>query len=374
MNRPIAFFIPTMDGGGAERVVINLLKGMVTRDLPLDLLLANAEGPYLDLIPKQVRTIDLAAGRVIKAILPLVRYLRTARPKVIISHLGHANVIALVAKQLAGIDTKIIVVEHNTFSVAKSSLFRGHFIPPLMKWLYPQADAIVGVSQAVSRDLEQGLSLPTDAVKTIYNPVVDRELLAKKDDSVDRPWFQDQTIPVILAVGRFTEQKDFPTLLRAFALLRQKMTARLMILGEGELRPELETMVKQLDLTESVSLPGFVSNPYAYMSHASAFVLSSRWEGLPTALIEAMACGCPVVATDCPSGPKEILAEGRYGELAPVGDVEALSAALVRTLQNPPPRELFVDRAKDFETQNSVAEYLSLIEHICGSTKLNLSN
>ncbi len=365
MNKPIAFFIPTMDGGGAERVVINLLRGMVTRDLPLDLILVNAEGPYLDLIPKQVRTIDLAAGRVIKAIVPLVRYLRTARPKVIISHLGHANVIALIAKKLAGIDTKIIVVEHNTFSVAKSSLFRGHFIPPLMKWLYPQADTIVGVSQAVARDLERGLSLPTDTVKTIYNPVVDRELLAKKDSHVDHPWFQDQTIPVSLAVGRLTEQKDFPTLLKAFALLRQQMTARLMILGEGELRPELETIIKQLGLTEAVSLPGFASNPYAYMSHASAFVLSSRWEGLPTALIEAMACGCPIVSTDCPSGPKEILAEGKYGKLIPVGDAEAMSAALVRTLQNPPQKELLVDRAKDFETQNSVAEYLSLIENIC---------
>ena len=365
MNRPIAFFIPTMDGGGAERVVINLLKGMVAHNLPLDLILANAEGPYLDLIPKQVRTINLAGGRVIKAIIPLVRYLRTARPKVLISHLGHANVIALVAKRLAGSDTDIIVVEHNTFSVAKSSLFRGHLIPPLMKWLYPQADAIVGVSEAVSRDLERGLNLPTDTVKTIYNPVVDRELVAKKDNNVDHPWFQDQTIPVILAVGRLTEQKDFPTLLKAFALLQQKITARLLILGEGELRPELETIIKQLGLTEAVSLPGFVSNPYAYMNHASAFVLSSRWEGLPTALIEAMACGCPVVATDCPSGPKEILAEGQYGELLPVDDAEALSAALVRTLQNPPQQELLVNRAKDFETQNSVTKYLSLIENIC---------
>lgn len=365
MNRPIAFFIPTMDGGGAERVVINLLKGMVAHNLPLDLILANAEGPYLDLIPKQVRTIDLATGRVMKAIVPLVRYLRTARPQAIISHLGHANVIALIAKQLAFSGIPMIVVEHNTFSVARSSLFRAHFVPPLMKWLYPKADAIVGVSQAVAKDLEQGLGLAAETVKTIYNPVVDRQLLAKKDNGVEHPWFQPQTIPVILAVGRLTEQKDFPTLLRAFALLRQKITARLMILGEGELRPELEVMVRQLGLTDAVSLPGFVSNPYAYMSHASAFVLSSRWEGLPTALIEAMACGCPVVATDCPSGPREILAEGKYGELVPVGDVEALSSALTRVLQNPPQRELLVDRAKYFETQNSVAEYLNLIENIC---------
>ena len=365
MNRPIAFFIPTMDGGGAERVVINLLKGMVAHNLPLDLILANAEGPYLNLIPKQVRTIDLAAGRVVKAIAPLVRYLRTAKPKVIISHLNHANVIALVAKQLAFNNTKIVVVEHNTFSVAQSSLFRGHFIPPLMKLLYPKADAIVGVSQAVARDLEQGLSLAAETVKTIYNPVVDRELLAKKNNYIGHPWFQSQTIPVILAVGRLTEQKDFPTLLRAFALLRQKIPARLLILGEGELRQELEMMVKQLGIAEAVTLPGFVPNPQDYMSKASVFVLSSRWEGLPTALIEAMACGCPVVATDCPSGSKEILAEGKYGKLIPVGDAEALSTALMGTLQHPPQRELLVDRAKDFEIQNSVSDYLNLIEDIC---------
>ena len=365
MNRPIAFFIPTMDGGGAERVVINLLKGMVAHNLPLDLILANAEGPYLNLIPKQVRTIDLAAGRVVKAIAPLVRYLRTAKPKVIISHLNHANVIALVAKQLAFNNTKIVVVEHNTFSVAQSSLFRGHFIPPLMKLLYPKADAIVGVSQAVARDLEQGLSLAAETVKTIYNPVVDRELLAKKNNYIGHPWFQSQTIPVILAVGRLTEQKDFPTLLRAFALLRQKIPARLLILGEGELRQELEMMVKQLGIAEAVTLPGFVPNPQDYMSKASVFVLSSRWEGLPTALIEAMACGCPVVATDCPSGSKEILAEGKYGKLIPVGDAEALSTALMGTLQNPPQSRLLIDRAKDFEIQNSVSDYLNLIEDIC---------
>lgn len=364
MDKPIAFFIPTMQGGGAERVVINLLKGMVAHNLPVDLVLANAEGAYLDLIPKQVRVINLAAGRVIKAIAPLGKYLRTTRPQVLISHLNYANVIALAAKKIAFTNTPLIIVEHNTFSVAKSDLFRAQFVPPLMKWLYPSANAIIGVSQAVARDLEQGLSLGAGTVKTIYNPVVDRELLANKDDDIDHSWFQPKDIPVILAVGRLTEQKDFPNLLKAFALLRQKILARLIILGEGELRADLELIINELGIRESVSLPGFVANPYAYMSNAAVFVLSSRWEGLPTALIEAMACGCPVVATDCPSGPREILAAGKYGELVPMGDVETLSELILRVLHNPPPKELLVDRGKDFDIQNSVSEYLQLVENI----------
>ena len=365
MNRAIAFFLPAMYGGGAERVVLNLLEGMLAQDLPLDLVLASAEGPYLDRISANVKVVNLKAGRIIKSIFPLVRYLRTYKPQVLISHLGHANVIALIANYLSGTNTPIIVVEHNTLSVVRSSLWRAKLVKPMMKWLYPSADAIVTVSQAAARDLEIELGLAQNSVQTIYNPVVANRLLNQADEPLNDPWFEPDSPPVFLSIGRLTAQKDFFTLLKSFAIVRKKLEARLIILGEGELREDLTTLARDLDIAKSVSLPGFVPNPYAYLKAASAFILSSRWEGLPTVLIEALACGCPAIATNCPSGPLEILERGKYGTLVAVGDIDALATEMIRILDSSPTTELLVKRAQDFAVENSVAKYLELIEKIC---------
>ncbi|NJS16372.1 MAG: glycosyltransferase [Nostocaceae cyanobacterium CSU_2_110] len=174
-------------------------------------------------------------------------------------------------------------------------------------------------------------------------------------------WFEKNSPPVFLAVGRLTEQKDFSTLIKAFSLVRKEKLARLIILGEGEARGQLEATIKNLGISEDVLLPGFTDNPYAYMYNANAFVLSSRWEGLPTVLIEAMACGCPVVATDCPSGPQEILAAGKYGELVCCGDVLALSKAMLNVLDNPINSEILTQRTQDFSFDKAVSRYLELI-------------
>ncbi|MBD2773234.1 glycosyltransferase [Iningainema tapete] len=357
----IAFFLPTLNGGGAERVTVNLLKGMLERNLSLDLVIATAKGPFLKQIPKQVHVVDLTAGRVIKAILPLSRYLQQHKPCALVSHTSDANVVTVLAKKLARTKTKLMLVEHNTLSVDKSKLFRAKFVPPLMKWFYPSADDIVGVSQGVAQDLELQLGFPKGKVSVIYNPVVDRELITKAKTPLNHPWFQTGTPPVFLAVGRLTEQKDFPTLIKAFALLRKQRLARLLILGEGECRAELERMIDLLEIANDVSLPGFVENPYGYMHNASAFILSSLWEGLPTVLIEAMACGCPVVATDCPSGPNEILAGGKYGRLVPVGNSEALAAAMFEVLESPVSRDVLLQRAMHFSVESAVSEYLALL-------------
>ncbi len=357
----IAFFLPNLDGGGAERVAVNLLKGMSEKNIFLDLVLANAQGPYLNQVPKQVRLINLAAGRVINSLVPLSHYLQQNRPDSLLSHLSHANVIAVLAKKIAGTKTKLVLVEHNTLSVAKSKLFRSKFVPLFMKWLYPQADAIVGVSQGLATDLESQLSFPKGRVIPIYNPVVDHQLMVRAKTPLNHSWFQEGSPPVFLAVGRLTSQKDFLTLIKAFAILRQKRLARLIILGEGESRNELEVAIAEMKIAEDVSLPGFVENPYAYMHNASAFVLSSRWEGLPTVLIEAMACGCPVVATDCPNGPKEILSSGKYGTLIPVGNVEAMSKAMLEVLNFPTNRELLIQRTLDFSHEQAVYNYLTLL-------------
>ena len=363
MKKHIALFLPTLHGAGAEKVIINLLKGMLQKDISVDLVVASMEGAYLNQVPKQVRIINLKTYRVVKALVPLSQYLRDNQPCTLISHMSNANGIAVLAKILSQQKTRLVLVEHNTLSPDKSKLIRAKFVPILMKLLYPLADAIVAVSQATARELESKLGLKKGKVKTIYNPVVDSRLTFQANQYLNHPWFGKGSPPVFLAVGRLTQQKDFATLIKAFAILRTKKMARLMILGEGELREELEEMTKKMGLSKDIALPGFVKNPYMYMTKATAFVMSSRWEDLGNVLIEAMACGCPVISTDCPHGPREILAAGKYGILVPVEDVFTLSYAMLKLLEAPVRKELLIDRANYFSVNRAVSKYLA-ISHI----------
>lgn len=361
-RKRITFFMGALHGGGAEKAVVNLLKGLAQRDeFDLDLVLATLEGPYLDQIPKEVRIVDLNTGRVVTAILPLMNYLKQNRPWALIGNMGHVNSIATIAKELSRIETRLLLVEQNTLSANKSDLLRSRLIPSFMKWLYPRANAVAGVSAGVARDLENQLGLGKETVEVLNNPVVNEDLVAQRQAELDHPWFTKDAPPVFLAVGRLNPQKDFPNLLNAFAQVRKKKNARLIILGEGQERQKLERIVNDLNLSEDILMPGFVKNPYAYMRRASCFVLSSREEGLPTVLIESMACGCPVVATECPSGPDEILDNGIYGLLVPIEDSTALSVAMLKTLENPIKAELLMQRANEYSTKKVVSDYLSLL-------------
>ncbi len=351
-----------LHGGGAEKAVVNLLKGLAKRDeFDLDLVLSALEGPYLDQVPKKVRIVNLNNGRVITSILPLANYLRKNRPWALIANMSHVNVVASMARELAQIKTRLVLVEHNNLSANKSDLRRAKLVPPLMRWLYPRADAVVAVSAGVALDLEHQLGLRAETVKVLYNPVVDEDLVTHSQDTLTHPWFAGNSPPVFLAVGRLKQQKDFSNLLHAFALVRKQKLAHLIILGEGQERQKLENIIDTLGISKDVLLPGFVKNPYIYMKRASCFVLSSRHEGLPTVLIEAMACGCPVVATNCPSGPDEILDRGAYGSLVPIENSEALAEAMLKTLENPLPKEILVERANEYSTEKVVDTYLSLV-------------
>ena len=331
----LALFLPSLRGGGAERVMVNLAQGFVERGLQVDLVLAKAEGSYLSQVPPEVRVVDLGARRVLYSLPGLVRYLRQERPQAMLSALNHANIVAIWAKMLARVKMRLVVAEHNTLSRSTENApsVRAKFMPFLIKAFYPYADAVVAVSRGVAEDLIARTGLPAEKIKVIYNPVVTPELFTKAEEPLDHPWFRPGEPPVILGVGRLTKQKDFPTLIRAFALVRKERLARLMILGEGEERPNLEALVRELGLEEDVALPGFVENPYKYMKRAAVFVLSSRWEGFGVVLVEAMALGTPVIATDCPSGPAEILEDGRWGRLVPVGDHKALAEAILQVLK-----------------------------------------
>ena len=336
----LAIFLPSLSGGGAERSMLNLAHGVAERGYPVDLVLAQAKGPYLSSVHKSIRIVDLKASRVMASLPALARYLRKERPEALISALNYANVIALWARRLVGSPKRLLVNEQNTVSRSayNSAKRRQRMVPYLMKRFYPWADFIIGNSQGVADDLSEVLELPRQRIKILYNPVVTPEVREKAKAPLQHPWFEPGQPPVVLAVGRLTKQKDFPTLIRAFAQVLPTRPARLLILGEGVDRPMLEALVRELGLQDSVSMPGFVDNPYAYMSRAALYVLSSRWEGLPTVLIEALYCGLPIIATDCPSGSREILADGQHGVLVPVGDVTALSRAIEAGLAGETPR------------------------------------
>lgn len=334
----IAIFLPSLRGGGAERAMVNLARGFHERGLTIDLVLAKAEGPYLSKVPSGVRVVDLKTKRVLHALPGLIRYLHRERPKSLLSAMNHANIVAIWARRLSQVKTRLVVSEHNTLSqaVKYASLQRMRLMPFLIRCFYPWADAVISVSYGVAEDLVARAGLSREKIKVIYNPVVTPDLFTEAKEPLDHPWFASSQPSVILGVGKLTPQKDFETLIRAFALVQKRRPARLLILGEGEERPKLEGLVRELGVGNDVALPGFVNNPYKYMKRAAVFVLSSRWEGLPTVLIEAMTLGTPVVSTNCPSGPAEILEGGKWGRLVPVGNPETLAQAILETLQDPP--------------------------------------
>lgn len=362
-KRRLALFLPSLHVGGAERVMLNLARGFAERGLTVDLVAAKAEGPYLSQVPEEVRIVDLGASRILTSVPALVRYLRGERPAAMLSAIDHANIVALWARKLAAVPSRTVVSVHSTLSraTAGESQTRGRLVPRLAGWFYPWADAVVAVSQGVAEDLACSTGLPRERIKVIHNPVVTPEMLRKAKEQLEHPWFAPGRPPVILAVGRLTAAKDYPTLIRAFALLREGRTVRLMILGEGEGRVGLEGLVRELGLEKDVLLPGHVDNPYNYMARAAVFVLSSAWEGFGNVLAEAMAVGTPVVSTDCPSGPAEILEGGKWGRLVPAGNPEMLADAISSTLTDRPDSAGLINRAQDFALERISGEYLKVL-------------
>ncbi len=296
--------------------------------------MAKAEGPYLSQIPDDIQIIDLNVSRVALSLFPLVKYLRKNKPLALISALNHANIIAILAAKISLTKTKILVTEHSTLSrsLLHATNFRTKLMPLFMKFCYPLAEHVIAVSNGVADDLLKTLNISRSKIKVIYNPVVTDDLFQKANEEVDHPWFKNKQHPIVLAVGRLTEAKDYPTLIKAFYHVRKQKEAKLVILGDGEKREELLNLIRDMGLEGDVDIIGFVQNPYAYMKRCSVFVLSSKWEGLPTVLVEALACGAKIVATDCPSGPREILESGKYGCLVRVGDEKGLATEILKKL------------------------------------------
>lgn len=363
----ISIFLPALAGGGAERAMLHLAEGLAERGYPTDLVLAQAEGDYLSSVPAPVRIVDLQARSpvIVSKTLALKRYLQQERPSVLLSALDIFSS-AIWAQRLAGVSTRIIFCVQTHLS----RQFRNHqpytvgqVRPHLVRWFYPWADAIVAASHGVASDLSQLADMPIDRIQVIHNPVVTPQVLQKMQEPVDHPWLAATEPPVILGVGRLVSQKDFPTLIRAFARVRSHCPARLMILGEGEDRSKLEAQIYQLGLEQEVALPGFVENPYAYMARAKVFALSSIFEGFGNVVAEAMAAGTPIVSTDCESGPAEILEDGRYGRLVPVEDANALATGILEALCQPIDSELLKQRAQAFSIEQVTDQYVDVIQN-----------
>lgn len=360
---PIAVFMPSLSGGGAERISINLSAAFASRGHQVDLVLASASGEYLNQLPQGIRVIDLCASRPLTALPALARYLVARRPLALLATITSANLAALWATRLTKSVRRCVVREASTLSMelANSSHINRILLPRMIAHTFPNAHAIVTPSAGVADDLSKVTGIPRRSIQVIYNPVVSSAMLSKSREMVKHPWFRRNRVPVILGIGRLTRQKDFATLIRAFALVRETLPAKLIILGEGEQRQMLESLCLSLGIAEEVDMPGFVNNPYAFLSRAVLFVLSSMWEGLPGVLIEALACGTKVVATDCPSGPREILGNNIFGQLVPVGDVQQMARAILRALSadyvGSDPR----DHIRLFDMETNINQYLNLL-------------
>jgi glycosyltransferase involved in cell wall biosynthesis len=363
MTPHVAIYVPSLCGGGAERVVLTLAQSFAARGLKVDFVLARAEGALLAEVPDTVRIVDLRASRVLASLPGLVRYLRQVRPKAMLATPDHASAVAVMARALSGVPCQLVVRIANTLSasVRGGRGLKSRIMPLCLGWLYRHAGAVVAVSNGVADDFARATGFARSSILTIYNPAVTSRVLTRAQEPLDHPWFAPGEPPVVLGVGRLAPQKDFATLIRAFAILSRRVRARLMILGEGGERESLLALIRQLRLEDSVALPGFVANPFSYMSRASLYVLSSAWEGLPGTLIEAMACGTPVVSTDCPSGPAEILEGGRWGRLVPVGDAQAMAEAMEISLQGGE-RPQVAHRAQHFGLEQAVAAYLHALK------------
>lgn len=359
-DRRLAILLATSGHSGVDTVMTNLIRAFAAAGRQVDLLRIRNHGPYLDSVPENVRLVDLGVGHINTALLPLIRYLRRTRPYALLTDKDRLNRIALWARWAARVPTRVSIRMGTTISIDLPTR------PALDRWLqtlsirhlYRRADSVLVPSQGAADDLAQFAGLPRSRIHVVPSPVVTRQLQLFAARRPDHPWFHDQGPPVILGVGELSGRKDFATLVHAFAKVRTQYPCRLMILGEGRRRGQLEELARKLNIGEHVALPGFISPPYPYMAHAALFVLPSRWEGMPVVLIEALALGTPVVATDCPSGPRELLDGGRYGDLVPVGNADALAAAILRTLQQPPDQEFLRGAVQRYTLENSAREYL----------------
>lgn len=344
-------------------MLLNLVNAFAGRGLKVHLVLIKTSSRHLDEIHPAVEIIKLGSRHTVTSLLPLIRYLRNYHPAHMLVAKDRAGRLAVLARLLSSIETRLVVRLGTNLSAAlahRSRLKRWWRSLPI-RLLYPHIDHIIAVSEGVKKDTLAVSGIGAKRVSVVRNPVLTPRLHELARQPAPHPWLNDADIPVILGAGRLTVQKDFSTLIRAFAKLRKSRNCRLIILGDGRQRENLNSLAQELGVSNDIEFPGFTDNPYAYMANVALFVLSSRWEGSPNVLTEAMTLGTPVVSTNCPSGPEEILQGGRIAPLAPVGDWQALASAMAQILDEPPDSDRLRHAVREYEVETSATNYLRIL-------------
>ncbi len=364
--KKVLFFRPTLSEGGADRVTAVVLRGLDRQRYRPVLALLRKEGPFVADLPSDVEVIELGSSRLAFSLPAFARMLHRERPDIVFSTCSASNIIATIGHALTRSKSRLVLSERN-------ALYRGrkHTHPKqatevaLKRLTYRRADVVTAVSQGVADELVE-LGVDRDRIAVVYNPIVDGEIDRLAAAHVDHPWFAAGQKPVLLACARLVPQKDYPTLLDAFAQIRQAVDCRLWILGNGPLHDELVALTSQLGLAEHVHFAGFDKNPFKYMAKVPLLIHASRAEGLPGTLIQTMACGTPVVSTDCDFGPREVISSGQDGYLVPVGDAVALAARAIELLREPDRREVFSRAARAsvqrFTVASSLERYHAALE------------
>lgn len=365
-SKSLILFLPDYGDGGLERMFVNLASQIARNGVRVYFIVCDASRPYLDDLDGSIDLIVIPEDRpaMTRELVSLLEQYR-ATSLFTAKELGLA--VALKAKQQSSSDTSIYLraitnisarIEHRHLL----QRIKGELEMRKLRKLYQQLDGIVAVSHGIAEDVHRISGIPLSQIKVAHNPVVTKQLHQRSGQPVDHPWLLQQEIPVIMGIGRLTKQKNFELLIDAFALVRANRPAKLIILGDGSRKKKLKQRAEKSGVADDVELFGFNPNPYSMLHHASLFVLSSNWEGSPNALTEALAVGCPVISTDCPSGPGEILQEGKYGPLVPMDDNKAMAGAIMEVLDNPLPREVLQSAAEKFTVENSAMEYMQALE------------
>lgn len=367
----IAIYLDYLQGYGADKTLLKIANGLANRGLEIDFVLARKPNlSHLSIHPN-IQVFELASGRFnpLKNVLGLTEYLCKHQPNLLFSSIHFNNVVAALALKLANVKTQFIARQANTLELQFKgySFGLGRILYPLTRLAYQRANLIISPSKGMISDLTGFMKVDEHKIEQIYNPTVTPDIFERAREKTGCDWLDRKTAPVIVAAGRLKPQKDFPTLLNAFAKLKQQVSnAKLVILGEGPQRQELENLAISLGIGEDVRLVGFQANPYAFLAKADVFALSSYYEGLPNILIEALALGKKIVATNCSSGPAEILRYGEYGRLVPVGSSIQLAEALEVTLTEPFSPFGETTPAQNFDRERQVEKYihvfLSLLE------------
>jgi glycosyltransferase involved in cell wall biosynthesis len=373
MNAPkVSILTHDIGGGTFTNLCTDLVRGFEELGVKSQLVILDASDAELARFP-EMPILPLKVKRTAFSVPATVSYLQKYQPDVLLPMPWYFNVVAVLARAISGVKTKVVLGEHNIISLEAGIEHRDklhlRFLPVLMRYTYPHGDGLVGVSKDTITDLVETLKIGADIpMRVILNPINLERVQRLSQAEIDHPWFQNRDIPVIVTAARLAKQKQLDGLLRAFAQVVKVMPARLLILGEGPLRGELESLSRELGVAESVWLPGYDSNPYRYMAAGDAFILASAWEGCPIALQEAMACGAAVVVTDAPGGMKDIIEYGKSGVLVASGDADALAKGILQILTQPELKQHYRERARErsqaFHYRNTSQQYLDFCQSI----------